>query len=492
MFLGLAALVLGKDVDPRVLGSHVVPCLIVILVHSWSIAVAERSCSDRGGGKAPRFPLGPRLVTGGSGLARQLALPLLLLALGARDPVLAVSGLAVLVVLSTESLRRMLPFVLPAAVAVYSVAAMDEFHTLGDLADSAETWTLAVLSIALGSVVVAGPLLRTDMGGRLSRRGRIACLLAGIPGLVLGLFLAGGMPFIGSAPPDVLALAAGLLAGGVLQSAVAGFFARSGGFEMRETRDYPWIVASDVGKAVSTLYLPALALILFAWVRQPAAWDAIASPSAWIGLSGLLMIVPAVFCAIAFGWSLDRADGRRVSLGAPILAGAGLAGWIVFGPALLPGLLGQGGLVDQLAAAWPMVPRPELLPVAGGGMSLLTPGLPGSDVTMHGVPVADLLRTLALMLGACTLLASRTLRHTRPEYEGARWTVPAAGAVLTGLLAWLITPRLGPLGIPLGCALACFVMTVVDALQVHGLLEPEDDEDEVEEGASGEALVDPV
>lgn len=462
MILALSALILTAGASPAAVGLHLAPALVVLFVHAWVVAVAERSCPDRGGDAVPRFPLGPRLVESGVGLTGQLILPVLLLALAGRSLAVGAGGLALIMVLSTSSLRRTMPIVLPVIGAIWAVSTMDEFHTLGDLLESARGWITGVVGLALGTCVLAGPLLRSDLGGVLTPRGRLVLIMAGLPTLMAGVLLASRPDLVG-APPDMLALAGGVLIGGLAQSGLVGLLGKAGDISSRDPDDFPSCSSRDVGLAVSCMGLVVLPALAFSYVALPARFAALASAEVWTGLLCLMLIVPAVPAVVAVAWSLDRADGRTPGRAPALACAASLLLWFVFGPAMLAWMYAAGGPVAGLSGLFPGVPAPWPLEAGTAGTSSLGGTALGGSLSVYGVPLADLARAATLMLAASAALAARSMRHAAREGRGMRTGTLVLALFLSAGLAMLLMPRLGPMGAPLAVAVGCVVMLLVDA-----------------------------
>jgi len=460
--LALSALLLSHGASPVALGTHAVPALIVVLIHAWVIAVAERTCPDRGGKDIKRFPLGPRLLEGGSVLTVQLAVPVLLLTLGTRSLTVGLGGLVVIAVLSTAALRKLLPFLLPIGGAIWAVSTMNEFHTISDLLDSARGGVSALMGLVLGTFVLSGPLLRTDMAGVRTPRGKLVVIMTGLPAVMAGVLIASRPDLIG-APPDLLALAGGILMGGLLQSALASLLAKAGDIEERAPEQFPFVSPRSVGLALMVFGLPAMAPLAFGWLGMPSAWVALGSATEWAGLSALLMVIPLVPAAVLVAEALDRADGRRGFKALRLGCWAALGAWFVAGPLALGWVHGPGGLVAGLMSVFPGVPAPWPLVVGHGARSAFSGTALGGDLMFGSMPVADLARGMTLLVAATAALSARSMRHASELGKGVRWgTLVLAGALsLGGLLALL--PRIGPAGAPLGVAAGCLVMLMLDA-----------------------------
>lgn len=459
--LALAALLLSFGASPASLGTHAAPAMLVVLLHAWVITVGERTCPDRGGKDIKRFPLGPRLMEGGSALTCQLAVPVVLLAMGARSAAVAAGGLALIFILSTSSLRRLLPFILPICGAIWAVSTMDEFHTLGDLLDSARGWVTGLVGLVLGTFVLGGPLLRADMAGVDAPRGKLVVVMAGLPACMAGVLIASRPDLVG-APPDLLALAGGVLVGGLLQALITSLLGRAGDISERPPEDFTGAWPRPAGLSIMFCSLPVLVPLSFGWVALPSSWAALAPPAVWAGVTALLLIVPLVPAAGLVAEGLDRADGRAGLKRTRLACWGALGLWFVAGPMVLGWMYGDGGLVTGLLRLFPGVPTPWPMQVGSDGGSALTGTALGGGLSFHGLPVADLCRGVTLMVAASAALSSRSMRHAADGGRGVRWGTLVLSSVLASVGIMALLPRLGPLGAPLAVAGACVIMLVLD------------------------------
>jgi hypothetical protein len=458
--LAASALVLCAGSDPRSLASRAVIFMVALFAHVWVIAVAERTCPDRGGLASKRFLLGSRLLEGRSDLLVQFLVPVALLGLASHSFKLAAVGTLIVVVLSIQVFRKALPILLPIGGLIYALVSMDEFHTLGDLLLTAQGWVMGAMAFACWSLVLSGPLLRTDVAGRLLPKARLVALLAGLPCYALAVVLFTWTPLAGT-QTDMLALAVALLAGGVVQSLVLSMLSRSAEIEDRAQLDFPWVEPRDVGIALMPLTMPLLAVVAFGWVRLPTAWAALAIPSAWAGLLALALIIPAIPAAGLVGAALDRLDGRSRGRGAVVFAGALFALWFAFGPLIVQWIYAEGGPMDGLRSTFP-TSGTWIARSADDGQAALGGTVLGGGLTLYGIAVADLVRGATLMMLGVSALCARYLRHAALGLIGVGFGTMTIAWVLQILLCFLLMSKLGPMGAALGTTATCLVMLAVD------------------------------
>lgn len=460
--LGVSALILCVGADPRSLGLRAVLAMVAVFVHVWVVAVAERTCTDRGGVSLKRFPLGSRLVEGRSDLLPQFLVPVVLLGLASHSVQLALGGLVVVLFLSIQAFRKSLPWALPITGLVYALLTMDEFYTMGDLVVTARGWVTGALALAGWALVLSGPLLRTDVGGKLLPKARLVALLAALPGYLLAFFVFTRTPLAGT-QHDLLAVGFALLAGGTVQSLLLALLQRSAEVEDRVQDDFPWVEPRDVGIALMPLTMPLLAVVAFSWVRLPPAYAALAIPSAWAGLLVLALIIPAIPAAGLVGAALDRLDGRSRGRTGVVIAGAAFALWFVFGPLAMEWIYAEGGLLEGLGASFPTGGAWVAQSGDGGQASLGGLAL-GGGLTLYGIPVADLVRGGTLMMLGVSALSARYLRHAAEDLIGVGFGTMTIAWVLQVLLCVLLISKLGPTGAALGTAASCLIMLAVDVL----------------------------
>lgn len=462
--LAFSALVLSGHADPVQLGINALLAFVLVFTHAWLIAVAERIGPSRGGVACKRFPLGPRLLECRPLLFGQMLVPVVLFFAVTWDWRVAVVGVAIVSFLTIDMLRRWLPYLVPVAIVVHAISSMAEFHTLGDLVQTAHGWLIEGLWALVWLAVLSGSLLRTDVGGRLSTNGKFVIVLAGLPGYLAGVWVFSQTGLVGL-QPDLRALGLTLLAGGVLQSIVLSVLGRSVDLVDREPSDLPRVSPYAVGMALMPMALPVLACLALELVPLPAEAEALAPGGAWLVVATLLMIVPLVPAAALVASSLDRADGRSRGTAGFALAGAALLAWIALGPVALDAFWQQGGLLSSLRTIFPVEQVGVPVVSAHGDVVQWTAELPGGDFAVWGLPAADLARSLTLMLLMTAVLSARLMRHARLGFQSAGIGTLVSVVALQALASWLLVSELGPMGAPLACAAACAAMLVVDAVR---------------------------
>ncbi|MFT7462971.1 MAG: hypothetical protein ACI9EF_001313 [Pseudohongiellaceae bacterium] len=371
-------------------------------------------------------------------------------------------GLLVVVFLSIHAFRRSLPYVLPIAGIILALITMDEFHTMGDLVVTARSWITAALAFAGWTLILAGPLLRTDMGGTLLPKARLVGFLASLPGYAAAFFIFTRTPLAGT-QQDLMAVGLALLAGGTVQSLLLSLLSKSAEVEDRVQDDFPWVEPRDIGIALMPLTMPLLAVVAFSWVRLPASFAALAIPSAWAGLLVLSLIIPAIPAAGLVGSALDRVDGRSRGRTGVVVAGLAFALWFVFGPLTIEWLYAASGPLDSLRAAFP-TGGPWVARSGEGGHAALGGMALGGSLTLYGVPAADIVRGGTLMMLGVSALSARYLRHAEDGLVGVGFGTMTIAWVLQILCCFCLISKLGPTGAALGTAAACLVMLAVDVL----------------------------
>lgn len=462
--LGFSALVLMLGANGATLSQNAPVALLLVAFQGWLVAVAERNGPRKGGVEFPRFSLGPRLAHGRPSVFPQCALMALALGWVSGNMVwLALAGVALLIGFA-ELVRAALPILLPVAGVIAGLITMDEFHTLGDLLTTAQSWIESALLIAVGALVVCGPLLRTDAGGPLTRRAKALVVLAGLPGYFGGVWFACFSPWSG-AQPDLMNLVLGLLLGGLVQTIVLGLGMKSVGMRARTADELPDLTAAHVGAALLPMLLPLLALALPRWIEPASDVRGQIPAEAWTALMSVLVIVPAMLGAGLVAARLDRLDKRRRSR-VPEFVTLGLFGaWLVLGPAVWHGALGPAGWGLELKASFPVIGAEGALVTELKGASALSLGLPYETLSLWGLPAADLSRVLTLLCCGCALLSTRLLRHARREFLGPG-VAPLVLLFGFGLgSAALLAGILGPVGVVLGPLLAVGAVLLLDTMR---------------------------
>jgi len=462
--LGFSALVLMLSANGATLSQTAPVALLLVAFQGWLVAVAERNGPRKGGVEFPRFSLGPRLGHGRPSVFPQCALMALSLGwLTGNGTWLALAGVALLIGFA-DLVRAALPILLPIMAVIGGLLTMDEFHTLGDLLTTAQSWIESALLIAVGALVLSGPLLRTDAAGPLTRRAKLLVLLAGLPGYLGGVWLACFSPWA-SAQPDLMNLVLGVLFGGILQTVVLGLGMKSVGMRSRTAAELPDVTAAHVGMALLPLLLPLLALGLPRWVEPASDLRGQVPSEAWIAVLSVLIVVPAVLAAGLVAARLDRVDRRHRSR-VPEFVTLGLFGaWFVLGPAALHGAFGPAGWGLGLKAAFPVLGAEGALVTDLQAASALPLGLPFETLSLWGLPAADLSRVMTLLTAGCAVLSTRFLRHARREFLGPG-VAPLVLLFGFGLAsAALFAGMLGPAGMLLGPLLAVGAVLLLDTLR---------------------------
>ncbi|HEX5009124.1 MAG TPA: hypothetical protein VFY71_01890 [Planctomycetota bacterium] len=458
--LAFSGFVLTLSSDPAELGGRALAPMLVIFIVAWLIAVGERAAVPRGGLRVPRFPLGPRLLQVRPGLGGQYVALILVLGVVAGPKVAGWAALITAMV-TIHAVRKVAWYVVPAAWLVNTLATMPEFHTLGDLVGDAGLWMKSLVVFGLEALVLCGPLLRTDVGGPMPTRERTLTLLAGLPAwaaacLVFTHTLAAGQY------SDAEALAVMLLAGGLLQSLILGAVNWLVSIDDRSADSLPHVSAASVGIALMPLLLPILACVGLHVLPLPAETTFGGTPSSWIGLMAVLMIVPAVPAAGLVGTALDRLDGNGRGLRITIASGVLLGLWFLFGPWALAEMYAPGRVADALRAAFPVAgSAPGVVATIIPGSSPLS-GHSGGQLALFGLPAADMCRAVTIMLIGLAALSARYMRHARHGQKSVGWGEHFLMATISAAGAYMLVPRLGAVGAPLACAGASAVMLALD------------------------------
>jgi hypothetical protein len=463
--LAFSAFVLSLVSPPDQLAGRALLSLFVVFAVGWMIAVAERATVPRGGLRVPRFPLGPRLLQVRPGLGAQMAALLVVLFVVA-GPKVGIWATVITGMVTIHAVRKVSWYVVPAAWVVHTLATMPEFHTLGDLVKDAGDWTRQLVIFGGSALVVCGPLLRTDVGGRLPWLTRLVTLLAGLPawGAAAWVF---GRTALGGQYLDLQACVVILLGGSLLQSLLLGAVTWLAHLEDRVPDSVTQASAHGVGLALMPLLLPILAVASLAVLPLPVERSFGGPSEAWQGLMVVLMLVPAVAAAGLIGAALDRVDGLGRGLVPACLSGACLALWFFAGPFVLQQLYAPDGAAAALRASFDG---------HGGGAPLVSGVLPGSSplsgqtggqLALFGLPAADLCRAVTLMLFGLAALSARYVRHSRPGQQPAGWGAHLLLLALSAGAAWFLVPRLGAVGAPLACAGASALLLAVDLFHVE-------------------------
>ncbi len=456
-----SALALSSDAEPQFLGTRAMVALLVVFMHAWTIAVGERACPARGGVDIPRFAIGPRLLTIRPGVIPQCLVPVMLLGVATRSPLVLGLGVAVVFVLATDVLRQSLLWTVPAVAAVMGLLTMNEFHTLGDLLVTAQSWIQSLVTVGCWVLVLAGPLLRTDVAA-LRPRGHLVASLAALPGYLGAVWVMTRTGFAGT-QPDLLGVAVVLLAGGTFQTVVVGFLAQTAGVKPRIASDFAKVKAGSVGMALMPMLLVPTALLGMLVVSMGERGEELAVRPVWTGLMALCLMVPLVPAAALVAAGLDRIEGRPGAVRNRHIALGALGAWLFAGPMALTWMFAPDGPMASVYASFTPVGGWQPITAQGGGSSFLLGSAFGGNLMLFGVPAADMCRAATLLAGTTALLAGGLTRHAACGLKGASWGTLGVTLGLQVLGIVFLQPRVGPGGAAVATAAACLVMLLVDA-----------------------------
>ena len=458
--LCFSALVLTANADPRFLGTRAMLVLLVVFSHAWVLAVTERACPNRGGIDISRFALGPRLLSIRPGLVAQCLLPVMIFGVVMQDTTVLGLGVVAVLVLTTDALRRSLIWVIPVTGLVMALLTMNEFHVLGDLLASARQWVTVGLTIGVWVLILAGSLLRTDAAS-IKPKGQVIALLASAPGYLGAFYVMTRTGFAGT-QPGLMGVAVVLLAGGVVQSVVMGLFSQTAQIGPRVASEFPRVQARVVGMAMMPLLLCVTALMGMMFVSVGEHGDVMGARPAWAALLALCMLIPLVPASALVASGLDRVDGRGGSRRNRSLALGCLATWLVVGPSALSWMYGPSGPLAQLYEVF--TPVGGLRPVVAGseGTSFVLGTQLGGNLSLFGLPAADLCRTATLMVASVALLSTQLLRHAARGFKGIGWGLIAGALVLQALGITFLQPHIGPTGAAWITTVSAVIVLLID------------------------------
>lgn len=461
VLLAATVLLVVARADVHDLAIRSMLAMVVVLCHAWVIAVSERVGADRGGRALTRFPLGPRLLQTRPGVGAQCLLPAVLFGVISMDWRVAALGVVLVSLLMVDLLRAWLPYIIPVALVFIGVSTMEEFHTLGDLVDTAHGWVVDLLWLFVWIALLSGPLLRTDVGGRLTTHGKAVVVLAGLPGYAAGAFVLAHTS-LGQQLPDVLGVGFVVLAGGIVQTLVLALFGKAVGLVDRDPADVPDVNARDIGLALIPFALVPASVLGLEWLQMSSRSIALGTPGMWQMLMVLGLVVPAVPAAALVAGALDRVDGRGPGVLRSGVAVGALLVWFVFGPAVTGALFTEGGLIDGLGDWLPAASDSPGVVVGAGQTALVHAGLPGDDLSLWGMPAADMLRACTLMLLAVGAWSARLVRHAPRRLVEAPAAPLLLASLVAGLGAWMLVPQIGPTGAALAVAVAATLAIALD------------------------------
>ena len=459
--LCFSALVLTVDADPQFLAARAMLVMLVVFLHAWVLAVTERACPTRGGVSIPRFALGPRLLSIRPGLISQCLVPVMILGLVMRSTAVLGFGVAAVLVLTTDALRRSLIWVIPATSLVMALLTMNEFHVLGDLLTSARQWVSVGLTAGVWVLIVAGPLLRTDVAS-IKPKGQLIALVASAPGYLGAFYVMTQTGFAGT-QPGLMGVAVVLLAGGVVQSVVLGLFAQVAQIGPRVATEFPRVQARAIGMGVMPMLLCVTALMGLVIVSVGERGDAAAARRVWAALMALCMLIPLVPAAALVASGLDRVEGRGGSRRNRALALGCLAAWFVAGPSVLSWMYAVSGPMAQLNEVFTPVGGLRPIAAGSGATSFVLGTRLGGDLSLFGLPVADICRATTLMVASVALLSTQLLRHAACGLKGSGWGLITTGLALQALGITFLQPHIGPTGAALITAASALLVLLIDA-----------------------------
>ncbi len=492
--LAISALLVTSGFQPETIGVHAPLLMFLVFVHAWVIAVGERATVTAGGMRTPRFPLGGRVLCAKPPVILSLFLFAVLAGFVTGtwgpsyvQPNLVVLGVGLLVatILGFEVLRRWSKILIPAALAVHALVTMREFYTLGNLVDTASGWLQMVVTGFIAAVILAGPLIRTDVAGKMPGGARFFVLLASLPAY-LGGFWIGDLGWMGLALDKMSRIGIALLAGGLAQTLLVGLVLPVFGQGDREHSDIPLVHGKNIGLALLPMLLPLgvwmmLQYVVAApagsteqWLSDTAAVTSQIPQDVWLGLFVFLSIIPLLIGATMVASGLDRLDGHGGRTVGFLGMGA-LAGWFLVGPECFALLLAPDGPLVGLGSALGVSGAAQGLIADRSGFSLLpaTPLLAGNDVAILGVPIADYCRLTTLMIGTSATLSLRYLGYGRPRVRGMGWHLPLMLVLVFVGSSWFAAPYLGVLGPLVAATVTAALMLIIDV--VIGQPAPEDD-----------------
>jgi len=468
--LAFSAYVLTLNSSAEALASSAALAMFVVFVSAWMIAVGERATVPRGGLRVTRFPLGPRLLQTKPAMGGQFLVLIVVMGLITMDWALAGWAALIVATVSLQKLRKAAWYVLPAAWLVNTLATMPEFHTLGDLVEDANTWIMGLLTVGMYALVLSGPLLRTDVGAPLSKGTQLVAAIVSLPAYICSIWVFTAGPFAGM-QSDFTAVAVALLIGGLVQSILCSCMTWAVNLEDRDPTYLPGTSAHSVGLGLMPMILPLLACVGLFFIQLPesAMWGA--GPQHWMGLMALLLIVPLVPAAGLVGANIDRADRRNSGWIGTVVGVSALGVWFVFGPAILSWMYAVDGPAAAARAMWPTSGASPIVASTVQGGSIIPGTFLAGDLTLLGLPAADLCRAVTLMVLGCAALSARYMRHARSERVGTGWFPHFLTLLAAITLGWLAMPKVGPVGAPLAVGMGCACMLLVDLAHKPKLIE---------------------
>jgi hypothetical protein len=180
-------------------------------------------------------------------------------------------------------------------------------------------------------------------------------------------------------------------------------------------------------------------------------WRLTATPTGQVGLTLHAMLVPLFPAVLIVAWGLDRRDGSPGAWIVPALGSGALLLWVAFGPELL----------------WAWHPRPDVTAAQAAAGSPTDPFW-GWDPTIEDwvpLPLDGLIRACGAMMLGLALLATHLIRRVGQGEQSSPVPALAMLLVLQVASAAILLPKFGPLGAPLGTAIAAFTVWAFESWQ---------------------------
>ena len=201
---------------------------------------------------------------------------------------------------------------------------------------------------------------------------------------------------------------------------------------------------ATVGWAMFPMLAPVFAFACLHLLPMDPWWRSSVTSTGQVGLTLHAMLVPLFPAALIVAWGLDRRDGSPGSWVLPTFCSVALLVWIAVGPELLWSYHPRPGITAEMAAAGsPTDPFWGWDPAARDWVPL---------------PLDGLIRAAGAMMLALALLSTHLIRQVGRGDEAS--PVPALVMLLVLQVATsaLMLPKFGPLGAPLGTAIAALTV----------------------------------
>ncbi len=198
----------------------------------------------------------------------------------------------------------------------------------------------------------------------------------------------------------------------------------------------------DIGWALMPMAAPVVGFACLHYFSMDDWWSSSVASHGQVGLMFHAMLVPIFPAGLLVAWGLDRRDGSPGWWGIPALLVTAMVVWCFIGPEVL----------------WSLHEQPTVSAEAAAGGAPTDPfwAWDRAAVTWVKLPVDGLVRATSAMLAALSLLATTLIfRAGRGETRG---TLVSLGMLVVIMLvcAALVQDKFGPMGAPLGVAVAAF------------------------------------